>query len=88
MRRHDSVIALKDGRVLGTLEAYIIGPGWLDRYVIAVSGFSFSPWICGKNPDGNLTYGEDRIGHSDLIRSALQPVDIPRRGIDEHESTK
>jgi hypothetical protein len=86
-RRVDSITRRSDGHVLGNLVAVTIGPAWLDRAFIYGSGLSFRPWICGKNSFGEVTYGQDKLSHTDLVRCVLKPLHTPRRGNDERNGS-
>ena len=86
-KRVDRITRRSDGQVLGHLVAVTVGPGWLDHSVIYSSGLTFRPWICGKNSSGEVTFGQDKISHSDLVRCVLRPLHTPRRGNDEHNGS-
>ena len=60
------------GEVLSERIYFSIYPGWLDKHFFTITGFTYSPWICG-----NYLFGDNQrkvIPHTELIKRTLQPI--------------
>ncbi|MEN8141531.1 MAG: hypothetical protein ABFR97_09945 [Thermodesulfobacteriota bacterium] len=58
--------------VLGERVSFVIYPSFVDRFLLGVTGFHFSPWRCG---DTNTDKGQTtRISAIDIVKNTLFPT--------------
>lgn len=82
----EKIVNRTSGEVVGTIKAVAIHAGWLDSLVFRITGFTYKPWICGKNQDGEIVVGPERITHRDLVKAVVTAPTEPRTG--KHENSR
>jgi hypothetical protein len=78
----ERLVDRRTGRLIGQLRTTAIDAGWFDLMVFGLTGFSYTPWICGKTPEGEVVFGTRRMTHRDLLLLAIRAPTNP--GTDEN----
>lgn len=79
MHNVERIVDRASGDIAGILKETSIHAGWLDKLVFNLTGFTYTPWTCGKKHDGELVVGPERMTHQALVTAVIRvPID-PRR---------
>jgi len=70
----DQISERRSGEVLGERISYAIRKGWVERALIALSGFPASPKICGRSFDGRQLIDGGQATSTDLVMNVLVPI--------------
>ena len=73
VRRGAKVTSIDGTEILGELIEFTIHHGWVDRTLIALTGFVANPKTCGRDQDGKVNLGDHRLALQDLILATLKP---------------
>jgi hypothetical protein len=69
----DQIIERSSGDILGDRVSYAIRKGWLERALLALSGFTTSPQVCGRNRNGQEVIDGGQSTSTDLVMNVLTP---------------
>lgn len=71
-RQNDIIRDRQTGEMLGEIVSFYVYPGWLDRRLVGLLGFSWSPPRC----DGDYKPGPQKatLTYIDLVKAVIKPI--------------
>ena len=87
MHHVERIVDRATGDTAGILKETSIHAGWLDKLVFNLTGFTYTPWTCGRKHDGMLVVGPERMTHQALVNAVIRAPTDPRRDRNGHQDS-